>query len=85
MGQTSAPHGEEPGRDIRRASLLESPATSKVYEPELDMNRHDEAPATDVWSRLVAALRSFALARAIVGRPKRSVDRERQEFPFGGD
>jgi len=59
--------------------------SAKVYEPELDMNRPAVARTSDGWRRLLAPLRWLAAARGIVGRPKRSVDREHQEFPFARD
>jgi hypothetical protein len=59
------------------------PATlCRVCEPELDMNRPIFRAAGSTWQRMVATVASLAPSEPMIARPRRSIDRETQEYPF---
>ncbi|MFZ0888685.1 MAG: hypothetical protein WA005_09550 [Candidatus Binataceae bacterium] len=64
---------------------MEPASLYSVCEPELDMNRQPQHHPAERWRRLRDAIARITPGDAMLGRPKRSVDRERQEFPSSLD
>ena len=60
-----------------------------LHEPDMDMDRRAVGRAADhtgkSWYRRFAAVFPLARPNGILARPRRQIDRERQEFPFYGD
>lgn len=54
----------------------------RVHEPELDMNRSIFEAAASAWQRMVATVASLAPVEPMIARPRRSIDRATQEYPF---
>jgi hypothetical protein len=51
-----------------------------VCEPELDMNRADGAAQGGKMRRLLQTILSLQAEAHMMGTPRRSIDREQQEF-----
>ena len=60
-----------------------------LHEPDMDMDRGAVGRAADrtgqSWYRRFAAVFTRARPNRILAKPRREIDRERQEFPFYRD
>jgi hypothetical protein len=74
ISQRAAAHHQE--------HVMESATLYRVCEPELDMNRSILEAAASAWQRMVATVAALAPSAPMVARPRRSIDRETQEYPF---
>jgi len=61
--------------------LVDGQTLASVSESEIDMNRVAAAEAHPRIWRLIAAIRRFTPGIYSVHTPRRSVDRENQQFP----
>ena len=64
---------------------MESASLHRVAEPELDMSRPIQHNPSEKWRRLIGAIGWLRLGEGMIGRPKRSMDRDHQEFPSSLD
>jgi hypothetical protein len=78
-------------RDLRKVvqnAAVAEPVTQsapavRVHEPDMDMSRRTEARSGgEGWYRRLAGALTLARPEGIIRRPKRSIDRDHQEFPF---
>ena len=88
MGQAlagSRKQGFEDGTDGTSGNA----AGAAPHEPDMDMDRGAVGRAADrtgkSWYRRFAAVFTHARPNGILARPRRAIDRERQEFPFYRD
>ena len=60
---------------------MEPNSKVSVYEPEMDMNRRLELAPAGRMKRFLGTLLWLRAGGYEIGKPRRSVDREQQEYP----